>query len=70
MELRIGARKFGGIWHGYVEGRTIPDEDVRALTAGSRSQRSSASPKGSLKRRDSRASWRWCACRWNQASRR
>lgn len=32
MELRIGAQRTGGIWHGYVEGRTVPDEDVRALT--------------------------------------
>jgi hypothetical protein len=34
MELRVGARRTGGIWHGYVEGRTVPDEDVRALTEG------------------------------------
>jgi len=34
MELRIGATRTGGIWHGYVEGRTVPDEDVRALTEG------------------------------------
>lgn len=32
MELRIGARRTGGIWHGYIEGRMVPDEDVRALT--------------------------------------
>jgi len=32
MELRIGARRTGGIWHGYIEGRVVPDEDVRALT--------------------------------------
>ena len=34
MELKVGARRIGGIWHGYVEGRTVPDEDVRALTEG------------------------------------
>ena len=32
MEMRIGARRTGGIWHGYIEGRVVPDEDVRALT--------------------------------------
>lgn len=32
MELRIGARRTGGIWHGYIEGRLVPDGDVRALT--------------------------------------
>jgi len=34
MELRIGARRIGSIWHGYIEGRTVPDEDIRALTEG------------------------------------
>lgn len=34
MELRIGAKRTGGIWHGYIEGRTVPDEEVRALTEG------------------------------------
>jgi hypothetical protein len=34
MELRIGARRTGGIWHGYVEGRHVPDDELRALTAG------------------------------------
>lgn len=34
MELRIGAQRTGGIWHGYIEGRTVPDEEVRALTEG------------------------------------
>ena len=32
MELRVGARRTGGIWHGYIEGRVVPDEDIRALT--------------------------------------
>jgi len=34
MEMKIGARRTGGIWHGYIEGRIVPDEDVRALTEG------------------------------------
>jgi hypothetical protein len=34
MELKVGARRTGGIWHGYIEGRSVPDEDVRALTEG------------------------------------
>ena len=34
MELRVGAKRIGGIWHGYIEGRTVPEEDVRALTEG------------------------------------
>ena len=32
MELRSGARRTGGISHGYIEGSLLPDEDVRALT--------------------------------------
>ena len=32
MELRIGANRVGGIWHGYVEGRPVPDDELRALT--------------------------------------
>jgi len=31
MELRIGANRVGGIWHGYIEGRRVPDDELRAL---------------------------------------
>ena len=33
MELKVGAMRTGGIWHGYVEGwRDIHDDELRALT--------------------------------------
>lgn len=33
MELIVGAKKIGGIWHGYIKGRAVDDESaLRALS--------------------------------------
>lgn len=33
VKMTIGARRIGSIWHGYIEGRSLPDDgSLRALT--------------------------------------
>jgi hypothetical protein len=32
MELKVGAKRVGGIWHGYIERRDIPNDELRVFT--------------------------------------